>query len=189
MDESLDAEEWKTFELYEKIRIRKRRQKFWISSLVFALFLVLCAVPVIDEQLPKWKSLELARRLAVEIEKMKTLSIQKKQPIRMSFLDNGEMSVEMVATCQDAPGSGTLLWQKQWITEPQDLKVLHSTEALTFELKMAMDHVCFDPVYGLDDIKTRRVVVIAPVKDLTEQRLDRASYVILEGESAKISIN
>jgi hypothetical protein len=33
------------------------------------------------------------------------------------------------------------------------------------------------------------VIVIAPVKDLSEERLDRASYVVLEGESAKISIN
>ncbi|MBS1959644.1 MAG: hypothetical protein JST80_09255 [Bdellovibrionales bacterium] len=189
MDEPLDAEEWKTFELYEKIRVRKRRQKFWVSALVFCLFLVLCAVPVIEEQLPKWKSLELARRLAVEIEKMKTLSIQRKQPIRMTFLDNGEMRVEIVSKCQDPASAGTVIHQKQWIGEPEDLKVLHLMEAQAFELRMAMDQVCFDPVYGLDDIKSKRVVVIAPVKDLTKQRLDRASYVILEGESAKISIN
>lgn len=182
-------EEWKTFELYEKIRLRQRRKRFWISTLTFLLFLVLCAVPVVDEQMPKWKSLQLAQRLAVEIEKLKTLAIQRKQPIRMSFLDTGEMKIELVKQCQDPADAGTVLVQKKWISDPAELKVLHNAEAQAFDLKQAFDQVCFDPVFGLDAIKTRRVLVVAPVKDLTENRLDRASYVILDGESAKISIN
>lgn len=188
MGEPLD-EEWKTFELYEKIRLRQRRKRFWITTLTFVAFLGLCSVPVVEEQMPKWKSLQLAQRLAVEIEKLKTLSIQRKQPIRMTFLDNGEMKIELLKECQDPADSGTLLIQKKWISDPAELKVLHSQEALAFDLKQAFDHVCFDPVFGLDAVKSRRVLVVAPVKDLTENRLDRASYVILDGESAKISIN
>ena len=188
MDESIN-EEWKTFELYEKIRVKTRRKRFWISALTFAVFLGLCAVPVVDEQMPKWKSLEVARHLAVEIEQLKTLSIQRKQIIRMTFLDTGEMKIEVVSKCRDPIDSGTLLIQKKWISDASEMKVMHLMEAQMFDLRLAFDQVCFDPVFGLNDIKSRRVLIIIPVKDLTDSRLDRASYVILEGESAKISIN
>jgi hypothetical protein len=57
-------------------------------------------------------------------------------------------------------------------------------------LGLATDEICFDPVFGLEvSPAARGVVVVVPVNDLTAGRLDRASYVILDGESAKISIN
>ena len=76
-----------------------------------------------------------------------------------------------------------------WNDRGGSLSVLKAEEAKTLSLRQVSDQVCFDPVYGLEGVRSRRVLVVAPVKDLTEQRLDRASYIVLEGESAKISIN
>jgi hypothetical protein len=77
----------------------------------------------------------------------------------------------------------------EWLSSSGELKVLSSVEAREYSLKLASDEICFDPVFGLEGLKGSRVVVLVPVKDLAEHRLDRASYVVLEGESAKISIN
>ena len=85
MDERID-EEWRTFELYEKIRVRERRKKLLISSLALILFFTLCAVPVVEERSPKWLSLRAAQRLSIEVEKLKTLAIHEKKPAKISFL-------------------------------------------------------------------------------------------------------
>jgi hypothetical protein len=96
--------------------------------------------------------------------------------------------METVSTCQ-SDAVLKVVREGVWPDADGSLKVLSNEEAKNFSLKLANDQICFDPVYGLDGVKTRKVLVIAPVKDLSESRLDRASYVILEGESAKISIN
>lgn len=185
MDERLE-EEWRTFELYEKIRVRERRKKLTISVIALILFFSLCAVPVVEERSPKWKSLRAAQRLSIEIEKLKTLAIHEKKPAKITFLEQGGMKVEVLDDCKKP--SGTLVEQKQWKDEQGALKVLTTHEAKDLDVKLVVDEICFDPVYGLEEMK-RRVLVIVPVKDLTEHRLDRASYVIMDGDSAKISIN
>lgn len=78
-----------------------------------------------------------------------------------------------------------------WQDAEGTLKVMSMTEAQDQlqPLKLAIDTLCFDPVFGLDGIKSKKVLVIVPVKDLSDKRLDRASDVVFEGESAKISIN
>jgi Tfp pilus assembly protein FimT len=187
MDQPLE-EEWRHFELYEKIRIRDQRRRFWTLLSAGFLFLALCAVPVIQERLPKWRSLDAARQLSLELEHLKTRAIQEKKPMRMTFSDSGMFRVEQVSDCS-AGGVERLEQEAAWSHHENELRVLTKEELARFSLAQGVSQVCFDPVYGLPDVKGRLVLVIAPVKDLADERLDRASYVILEGESAKISIN
>jgi hypothetical protein len=187
MDRPLE-EEWRNYELYEKVRVRDQRKRFWTVFLASLLFLVLCAVPVIEERTPKWRGLQVARLLWVELEHMKTRAIQEKHPMRMRFLDQGRFKVELVQDCRNPM---VLREEKvsDWAQGDSSIQVLGTKDLEHFGLKQGSDSICFDPVFGLDGIKGRKVIVIAPVKDLSEDRLDRASYVVLEGESAKISIN
>ncbi len=187
MDRPLDVE-WRDYELYERQRVRKNRNRFIILSLVVLLFFTLCAVPVVQERLPKWKSLHAAREISIELEHLKTMAIQQKKPIRMKFLADGKFQYEIIEKC---PAGAALqpATSGDWSNFNGELKVLSLADAHQFSLKLASDEVCFDPVFGLEGVKSSRVIVIAPVNDLANQRLDRASYVILLGESAKISIN
>ncbi len=195
MAESLEAkleEEWRTIELYEKVRVVERRKKIIFSTLALLTFLTLCAVPVVEERMPKWKTLKAAQQLSFEIDKLKLISIKNKKPARLTFLENGDFKVELIDQCkttgpESAPAK--LVEQKHWEQDSDELKVLNPAETLKFDVKLAIDEICFDPVYGAEDIKSKKVVVIAPVKDLSENRLDRASYIIIESDSAKISIN
>jgi hypothetical protein len=187
MDRPID-EEWRNFELYEKVRVREHRKRFILITLTLLLFFSLCSVPVFEERLPKWRSLRAAQILSVEIERMKTLAIHEKKPIRLRFLGDGHFQMEVIEKCDSEPVL-KIAREGVWPNSDGSLKILSGDEAKKLSLKLANDLVCFDPVFGLDGVKTRKVLVIAPVKDLSDDRLDRASYVILEGESAKISIN
>ncbi len=187
MDRPIE-EEWRNFELYEKVRVRENRKRLILISLTALGFLSLCAVPVVDERLPKWRSLQAAQRLSVQLERLKTLSIQEKKPVRMHFMAGGHYQFEVVNECQSETPL-RIVNEGTWPDSDGALKILSADEAKILSLKLATDQICFDPVFGLEGVKSKKVVVIAPVKDLSEQRLDRASYIILDGESAKISIN
>ena len=187
MAESLEHE-WRTFELYEKIRRRERRKKFLILFSGAILFFGLCSVPVVEERMPKWQSLRAAQRISVELEKLKTLAIQQKKPAKLIFSAPGELRLEVVDHCLDPrPSSDRVV--KEWPNAGGSLKIVTAAEAKEFGIVRSIDQVCFDPVFGLEGIKAREVIIVAPVKDLAEHRLDRASYIVLESESAKISIN
>ena len=196
MDESLEnkrEQEWRTFELYEKVRVRDRRKKIFLSTLAALGFLTLCAVPIVEERLPKWKSLKAAQELSFEIEKLKLIAIKHKKAAKISFLETGEFRVELLANCEGDIGGvspkSEILEQTKWDPGANELKVLNPLDSVQFNVKLAIDQLCFDPVKGTEGIKNKKVVVIVPVKDLAENRLDRASYIILETPSVKISIN
>ena len=181
-------EEWRNFELYEKVRIREHRKRFILIFLAILVFFGLCSKPVIEERLPKWRSLRAAQVLSVEIERLKTLAIQEKKSIRLKFLEGGRFQLELLADCQSQVIL-KVLSAGSWPDGEGAFKLLSESESKKFSLVLASDQVCFDSVLGLEGLKSRKVLVIAPVNDLSENRLDRASYVILDGESAKISIN
>ncbi len=187
MAEPLDhtiEQQWRTFELYEKIRIRERRKRFLVLTSAVLLFLGLCSVPVVEDRLPKWKGLEAAQKISIEIEKMKTLAIQEKKPVQVVFGVDGTFRIEVVDHCKDPHVIRTI--QKQWNDFDHELRILPPSEAAVLHLNAAVNQICFDPVFGLDGIKGKKVITIVPAKDLS---LDRASYVVLESESANISIN
>ncbi len=181
------SEEWRSFELYEKVRIRTRRSKFLLIFSATVLFLGLCSVPVIEERSPKWQSLRIARDLSVEIEKIKTLAIKSKKPVRLFFISPNLLEVDLLSHCTDVKGQPVVT--KQWTGDDVKFKILSQDEAKEFSIALVGDAVCFDPVEGLISKHSKQVIAIIPVKDLSEKRLDRASYVIIEGESAKVSIN
>ena len=187
MDRHLE-EEWRNFELYEKVRVRENRRRMIVLTLAVLLFFSLCSVPVFQERMPKWQSLEAAQKISVVIEHLKTVAIHEKKPIRFHFLDQGHFQFEVLARC-DAQVPLKIINQGIWPDNSGELRVLSAEEAKLMSLKLATDGVCFDPVFGLDGVKSKKVIVIAPVKDLANHRLDRASYIILDGESANISIN
>jgi hypothetical protein len=190
MDRPLEEEvQWRDFELYEQVRIRQNRNRFLILGSALIVFLSLCAVPVVKERLPKWQSLRAAREISTELERMKTLSIQEKRPVRLKFMEGGRYRLEVLEKCS---GGAVLkeLDSAVWTSNASELAILSRAEAARYSLGLATDEVCFDPVFGLEVSQSvRTVVIVVPVNDLTAGRLDRASYVILDGESAKISIN
>jgi len=192
MDEHLERQ-YLEVELYEKIMVRERRRKVLLITAALILFLFLCGIPVYNERFPKWESLSAARKIGVEIEELKTESLHLKKPLLLSLLETGQMRVEQVAHCgasaSDVPVVEGLLHESSWTNSQSDIALMNDLEAKKTNLKFAVQQICFDPVSGLSFSKNKKVIVLVPVKDLAESRLDRASYVEIETASARISIN
>lgn len=192
MDEHLERN-YLEVELHEKVVVRERRRKGILIGIALVLFLFLCGVPVFNERLPKWESLQAARTLAIELEKLKTESLRLKKPLRMSVSAAGQLEVVQVQGCE-ASADGTQVaeekvYSRNWHQSTDALSLMGESEAKSMKMKYVVNELCFDPVSGLHSPKTKKVFVILPVKDLAESRLDRASYVEVESQTAKISIN
>ncbi len=192
MDEHLERQ-YLEVELYEKIIVRERRRKAILICLAFSLFLFLCGIPVYNERLPKWESLKAARKIAVEIERLKTESLHLKKPLQLSILDGGLLKVEQVSGCgipsDELATAQELISEKKWARADGGVALLSEADAKRLHLNFTVRQICFDPVNGLSSSKTKKVIVLVPVKDLAESRLDRASYVELETSSARTTIN
>lgn len=210
MDESL-TQDWRSFELYEKVRIRERRKKaLWISAAMLVFF-GLCSIPVVKNRYPKWESLKQARVLAVQLEKAKTFSIQNKKAVRVVFSTPGEIEIRETAHCKvegadlpTAPGAASdkTIEKLAWAVgtpESHPLVMVSEQLAKEFGLDFVFSEVCFDPVLGLVapqglSESVKQVLIIVPAKDLTaegekEKKLSRASFVELRGPSATLIVN
>lgn len=192
MDEHLERQ-YLEVELYEKIMVRERRRKAILISMAFILFLFLCGIPVYNERFPKWESLKAAREIAVEIESLKTESLHLKKPLQLSVLENGQFKIEIVSHCKSSSSDEITAEQvpadKSWKDSSTEVALLGEADAKKLNLNSTVREICFDPVYGMNFPKMKKVFVLVPVKDLAESRLDRASYIEVETTSARISIN
>ena len=132
MDEHLDRQ-YLEVELYEKIVVRERRRKAVFITLTFTIFLFLCGIPVYNERFPKWESLKAARKIAVEIEKLKTESLQLKKPLLLSILETGQLRVEQVSHCSSAsaevPKSEGLLHEESWTDSNRNIALMSDVDA------------------------------------------------------------
>lgn len=202
MDESLERElrleqDWKHYELYEKVRIRERRKKiFWIT-LALACFSALASIPVVQTQLPKWKTYAQIRVLAIKVEKLKTQVIQNKQAMRLEFKEHGLVEFQEVSQCTKAAKvlrvTETFSWK---VNQGQDseLVLLSPEQAEAYRLDGVYPDFCFDPIRGLGLVK--QLFVVVPAKDLTDlkmkeknSQLSRASFLLLQGDDALATMN
>ena len=192
MDEHLERN-FLEVELHEKIVVRERRRKAVLIGIAMILFFFVCGIPVFNERLPKWKSLKAARALAVEAEKMKTEAIRLKKALELKVLADGHLEIQSVVDCESKTpqsiGSQESTITKNWHEESENLTVMDQQTAKKMKIGFVVENICFDPVSGLELPKNKKVMIVLPVKDLAESRMDRASYIELESSSAKISIN
>jgi hypothetical protein len=192
MDEYLDRG-FLEGELHEKIVIRQRRRRRILVSVAFLLFLFLCSIPVYQERLLKWQCLGAARKIAEAIGQMKTESIRLKKPLVLKLTAEGAMDVFAVSSCETEGEAEAATAEKlkslSWGNGASNLAMMPVEEARKLNLNLVVDRICFDPVTGLSAAKSKKVLVVLPVKDLAESKLDRASYVEVESSTARISIN
>jgi hypothetical protein len=196
-DDRWAQEEWGSFELYERKRIRERRSRLLLIFSAMTVFLVLCSVPVIRERSVKWDTLRIARDLAVEVEKAKSLAIQRKLPVRMVFSNVNTLEVQILDRCPQASEPGKdldvkvleVVATKVWTEKDGIFKILTVDDAKEYSIDLVEPAVCFDPADGLINTYDQQVIAVVAVKDLSDKRLDRASYVVLAGQSARASIN
>lgn len=193
-EERTQQEEWKNYELWEKIEIKlQRKRRIWIFSTVF-VFLVLSSVPVVIDRTPYWAARKGAVEISKKLTELKRESLKNRKAVRVKFLAEPGLPIEYseVENCQSAESTQNTRWQPD-LRSRDELKFVSSTEPGIQNRLLLTQEICFDPVKGFVSTSAgelKQAVAISSVKDLTENsRFDRVSVVVLQGESAEISFN
>jgi hypothetical protein len=198
--ERWSQDEWRNFELWEKLeRQNQRRRRLWVLG-ALVCFLLLSSVPVMIDRGPKWTTLAAARRLAVEINAVKREAAVEHVPYRIRFLGHGSLEyvVERVSACASpinpsaSSESGVMIRQGSLAEEGGRLALIAPTEGYRFGLQWLLQEFCYDPLAGSAQTPNDKQVAgfaIAPVKDLATGELQRASVVLLEGALAEVTFN
>ncbi len=201
-EERWTQDEWRNYELWEKLEERNRgRRRLWLIG-AGVLFLLLSSVPIIMERLPRWRSLAAARRLSVELGAVKREAALEHTPYLIRFLGGQgglEYQVERVASCEgslssDMPGSpeGVLVRRGELMRSATELALIPPSEGARFGLDGLLREFCYDPLRGSEAARIGKKLTgfaIAPVKDLATGELGRAAIVLIDGPLAEVSFN
>ncbi|MBI2711957.1 MAG: hypothetical protein HYX41_03690 [Bdellovibrio sp.] len=190
--------EWSNYELWEKVEIRLRRnRRVWIAATVI-LFLALSAVPIVMDRWPKWASRSLARQLALEINRVKKEAAVSRSPFKfvITDLERLEFAVGPVISCANSlPLVGPAQVRTGVLSGGKwggSFFLLNHDQGGKLGIPGLVTEYCYDPFQGSSaeskEVDTVGFGIIS-VKDLTENRLDRLTVLLLSGPSADISFD
>lgn len=190
-EERWSKEEWRTFELWEKIEVRARRRKrLWIAGAVF-VFLCLSTIPVFVDRLPKWQSLQAGRNLAEVLNRIKKEAALHHNAYALSFENEEKLSFRVLKG-NSCDGNMEEVSRGVLLPDETQLLVLSPQDARLLDIPGVADRFCYSSLQGWKtngDSVDLSAFVILSVKDLTEKRLDRLTTILIRGLSAEISFN
>jgi hypothetical protein len=194
-------EEWRQFELWEKIEVRfKRRRRRWIG-VVAILFLILASVPTVMARWPKWASLHAVRKVAEEVNQMRMDAIIQEASFRLT-LDTAPglgYRVERAERC-NAPAQdwqivrdGKVLTSSPGRLLARHLQVLASHEGESMGIPGLRTTVCVDgggnadslPADAAPEFRLTGVAVI-PARDFLAKNIERISVVSLTSRDDEV---
>jgi hypothetical protein len=196
-------DEWRQFELWERIEFRLRRKKTWIILGVFLVFVAILAAPVIEDRLPKWRAINAMRSLAVRANQMKVDAAALGVPLRLRIEDSSDgpqYVIERVDQCNSNHGfsngiveaKSARIWGGGPVFENRergmDFVVFEPREATALGLERVTTAVCYDPL-GVEATDVVQALGIMTAKDLTSRRLDRVAFLNFSGLFAEIDFD
>lgn len=181
--------EWRAFELWEKIEVNERRKKrIWVICAVI-VFLAISAIPAWIENRPKWVTLAASRRLTATLSHLKARAAVEHQAFRLRFDEAGSLSyvIERVASCALKDATHSQVTERgQLLSDAlsKDYLLLSRWDAQSVGVPGVEESFCYDPLHGVwsgvEDGAGRGLkgIGVISVKDLTEGRMDRASFTL-----------
>lgn len=182
-----EEDEWRHYELWERLEIKQRHRKWLWIGVTIVLFFGLSAVPVVMEKWPKWRSVRATRELAQVLNQLKRKASVEQSALRLRFQSSRglDYQIEKISDCKSnsagqAYSSGHLLSEG----EKDEFLILPPENGSSLELPGLVKEFCYDPIKENDEVLGFAII---PVKDLANSRFDRYSLLILSGPSAEIS--
>ncbi len=189
---------WDLYELYEKVEARKaKKRRVWIIFTI-TFFLILSAIPVIVDRRGKWQSYTAVRKLGQELNALRREAALGQKAVRLRFTAPGTLKyvVETAIHCDSQSWAQIRL--ADLLKEPRsfDYAVITASQSKDLDIPGLINNFCYDPFRGtqtdLDALpvksgmeKTPNAFAVIPVKDLTEKRLDRVSFLMLARENSE----
>ncbi len=197
-------DEWRQFELWEKIELRLRRRKHVWIAITAALFLLLSSVPIALEMWPKWVGLHVSRQIAQEVNRLRGRAILEAGAQRIAFSTDAGLNyqIERAENCSSPAElwkpvkSGGFLRSKLGRSIAERFRVLDVDSGRALGVPSLVHQICFDAIHGFSGVtppgqaqaqaSKALGVAVARQIDIDEKRLDRVSVVLLTGNSAEV---
>lgn len=176
--------EWNAYELWEAVEIRERHRRLWLVAFCAVIALVILALPIYQEQLPKWRGLRFARILSDRLLDIRkdAAHAQKRFFVKIGQDSEGRIHGDVfdAATEQDcvqqAQSNSAPIFSFPVIDEGQkEISLVTFSDSERLGLRGVVESVCFDPFRESDG--ESKTFAFIPVKDLTDYRQDRISTV------------
>jgi hypothetical protein len=187
------AEEWRSFELWEKIEAReRRRRRYWMIAAGVA-FLALAAVPVVRDSAPHWATQRAARLVAQGVLKVHVLVSTTARPHRLTLQTgvDGEVAyvLERVTGCGPGARVEEEILRRPLFRAGQGYSVVGPSAAASAGLEYLADSYCYDATQPDDErargpVKTALGVV--PTDDLSTSRWDRLSAAVVDRRTLEV---
>ncbi len=188
--ERWEQEEWRHYELWEKVEAVRHRFRIWLVTVVVAIALILSAIPVLMDRGPRWRGSILARQIAEEVSHLKVRAALEQKSYRFSLMagDNLGYRVEEVSTCSS---SERVSDEVHWFGSPylsKEYTYLDGSAQIELGIPAITQTICVDYLEGIQLQEQALVAAfgIVPVKDLAEKRIDRVSLVTIQKETGLI---
>lgn len=179
-------EEWRDFELWEKIDQRnRRRRRMWILSAVL-VFVLINAVPVVRDSWNRWKAGRIARAVASEIQGLRRRAVLGRTPMKLRFTGNAlEFITEKVPYCGDRV-EGTEIARAS-IPKGEGYSLVAPSSGAGMNVPGLVNEYCYDPLLGTvlssDGLSA---FAVAADSDLEAEKLDRFAFVLFSDEEISI---
>ncbi len=185
--------EWGQYELWEKVESRmKHRKRLWTIATI-GLFFILSSVPIVVDQWPKWMTRSMMRQLAQEINHVKMDASLNRTAFRIRFLEKNKLNfvVEQLDECSAATAKMVRMGSfVKKMSNPEQYVWISSEEGVHFKIPGLLSQFCYDPLQGNAFQEKSGSLMgfgIIPAKDLTIDRFDRASILLVMGPEAELS--
>ncbi len=210
---------WDYYELWEITEQKIHRQKrLWMLGTV-VVFLVLSAVPIIAEKMPKWASRDLTRQLAQVLNRVKRAAIHERGAVHLRFLEASASPqtllyvLEKFTVCPSLHSASTapvpqevVERLEQGVLQGLELgglfggeryQLLTPAQGLELGVPGLVDSFCYDARVGAQGLEMDAkattandlAFAVVSVKDFTERRVDRLSLLLLSGSLAEMELD
>ena len=182
--------EWHYFEFWEDAEKRARRRRTAWIGITVVLFLILTAWPVVRERSPLWASQDVARRFALELNRLKGEAGLRRTALRIRSDANSQTFVlEQAARC-DLPDSQWIPLRTISLSEwgAGETRLIPPAQALELGQPGLVDRFCYDSLSGMDLSRATSGLVgfgFAPSSDLEQGSLERSFVLLVSGETGE----
>lgn len=190
-EERWSKAEWESYELWEKIEVRLKRRKLLIIAAAVAVFLMLSSIPIVMDQLPRWRAVTISRRLAQQINRLKREAGMDHQSYRITLNPDLTFVISRAARCVDASGwsevrTGTLV-----PTGPAGYQLLNAAQGEELGIPGLAQQLCYDHLSGTQLPADGGIVGFATgfENDIRDRRLDRISILLVKGISGEMNLD
>lgn len=188
-EERWQQEQWRTFELWEKIALRLRKKKRLWVVLAILVFLGISAIPTLWDRVPFWAARRHAVAIGLLMNELKVLAATEHRSFELVFPSPGALRYQILRREYCTHSHSETVREGVLGGDPEpEFALLTRVQAESMGIPGVIERICVSPLSGAKFERGDQGLAgfaVAPVTDLTSGRSDRVAVALVQGENAE----